>query len=421
MELVLVGLSHKTAPVEVRERLAIGEDSLPEALRNLHSGFSMRESLIISTCNRVEVIAHGPAPAAIRGIVRDFLSTRFGFSSSALDSFLYSLRRQDLVKHVFRVASSLDSLAVGEPQILGQLKNAYGTACQVGSAGTYLNSLMPRAFFVAKRVRTETRIAQSAISVSSVAVELARKIFGDLKGKHVLLLGAGQMSELAAQSLLKCGIQRVFIANRTDAHSRELAGRVGGTVISFADLDRALVASDIVIVSTSSREYLLNREQMQETIRKRKNSPLFIVDISVPRNVDPAVNEIESIFLYDIDDLQSVIDSNLEERRREAESAEKIVAQEVENYFQSVHRNQVGPLIGNLRSRIEEICLEELEGSRSSLSQQDYQRLERAMLRAAHRIAHPLIMEIKRANESSGPDQLEANLFKKLLDLYRNQ
>lgn len=396
MDLVLVGLNHRTAPVELRERLAFPDEQLPSALRTLSRGFQLREGMIVSTCNRVEILAGGDDREASRTRVIEFLDTYHAVPRSELEHHLYVHWDAALVRHVFRVASSLDSMVLGETQILSQMKVAFARAREAGSVGSALNSLIPRAFFVAKRVRSETRIARSAVSVSSVAVELARKIFGDLSGKGVLLLGSGKMAELAARSLLRTGISRLLIANRTPEKSQELASRFAGTAVPFLELERYLEQADIVLVSTGSDSFVLERKQVEKAIRRRRYSPLFLIDISVPRNVDPAVNEIENVFLYDIDDLQSVISSNLEERQREAELAEEIINEEVENFLRRTSRRQLGSLVGTLRERIEQICLEELEKERRQLPFPDAERVERILRRAAHRIAHPLMMEIKR-------------------------
>lgn len=401
MELVLVGLNHNTAPVEVRERVAFPEGNLCPALQQLQD-FGLREAMIVSTCNRVEVIAHGK-DSLIQTIdsVKNFLYSYHRLSPPFLEDYLYSYLRHDLIRHVFRVTSSLDSLVVGEPQILSQMKQAYATACQAESVGSQLQELIPRAFFVAKKVRTSTRIGTSAVSVSSVAVELARKIFGELKEKTVLLLGAGEMAELAAQSLVESGIEEILIANRTPERGRKIAERFGGRTADFENLDSHLAASDIVLVATGSETYLLDKQRLDKIIKRRKYQPVFIIDIAVPRNVEPDVNELENVFLYDIDDLQSVIDANLRQRHQEAEVAKEIVEEEVRNYLRRLSAADAGPLISALRTRIEDICLEELRGQRNSFDPEQYQRLEKILRRSAHKIAHPVITQIKRTDESS--------------------
>ncbi|MGH9339053.1 MAG: glutamyl-tRNA reductase [Acidobacteriota bacterium] len=416
MNLVLVGLNHKTAPVEVRERVAFPDHHLALALRRLRGDFGVPEGMIVSTCNRVEIIAEAGTTGDEEPI-KKFLYCYHSLQPSALDHHLYSYRSTDVVKHVFRVASSLDSMIVGETQILGQLKQAFDRALSAGSVGAYLNQLLPRAFFVAKRIRTETRIGNSAISVSYVAVELARKIFGDLQGKSILLIGAGKMSMLAAHNLVNSGISRVFVANRTPEKSVQLTSRFSGTPVPFNELESYLVESDIVLVSAGSNSFVLEKDLLQRVIRRRKYSPLFVIDISVPRNVDPQVNEIENVFLYDIDDLQSVVSANIQERQREAEIAEEIVNEEVELFLKQSRSNNMGPLISALRQRIEEICLEDLEVSKNSLSPEEYERQKGALVRAAHKIAHPLIVQLKETSQDPEECHYHLRMIRKVFDL----
>ncbi len=401
VNLLLVGLSYKTAPVEVREQLAFSENSLAAALQRLKKEFGLQEGMIVSTCNRVEVIASSPTQADGLERIKHFLYSYHALQPPTLEDCLYSYSNRDVINHVFRVTSSLDSMVLGESQILAQVKRSFATACEVGSVGTSLNRLIRRAFFVAKRVRTETRIAHSAVSVSYVAVELARRIFGDLHDRSILLLGAGKMSELAVRSLVASGISRIFVANRTVATADQLAAKLGGKAVSFERLDHYLHRVDIALVSTGSKSFILEKKQLQKVIRKRKYNPLFIIDISVPRNVHPDVNEIENVFVYDIDDLQSISQANIQERQREAETAEEIVSEEVENYLTSLSSNHMGPLISALRTRLEEICLEELKKTRNRLKEDEYRRLERLLRKTAHKIAHPLILEMKHLDQNS--------------------
>ena len=400
MSFILVGLNHRTAPVGVRERLAFPSDRLIAAHQSLQRQFGLAEGMIVSTCNRVEVIASCPGQQDAVERIKSFLYGYHSLEPPFLEKYLYRYLESAVIKHVFRVASSLDSMVVGESQILGQMKQAYTTAREAGSVGSELNHLMHRAFFVAKRIRTETQIGASAVSISSVAVELARKIFGDLRGKSILLLGAGKMSELAAQNLLNSGISRLFVINRTPKKAKELASKLGGIPLPFQERGRSLVGADIVLVSTDAESFVLRKDQVQSVIRERKYAPLFLVDISVPRNVDPRVNGIENVFLYDIDDLQSVIQTNLSGRNREAELAEKIVLEEVQNYLRRLSTFEVGQVIRRLRKRIEEICLSELERNRDTLTEGDQEQLEKVIRRAARKIAHPLILQIKYPGES---------------------
>jgi glutamyl-tRNA reductase len=421
MDLVLVGLNHKTAPIDVRERIAFAEERLPSALKRLQTESDLQEGMIVSTCNRVEILAHGQkSQTQIVQSVKDFLYSYHTLKPPFLEEYLYSYLRHDAVRHVFRVTSSLDSMVVGEPQILSQVKQAYTEACQAGSVGTHLKDLIPRAFFVAKKVRTSTRIGVSAVSISSVAVELARKIFGNLKGKTTLLLGAGEMGELAARNLLESGISQIFVANRTAKRGQELATQLLATAVPFEDVETYLVRTDIALVCTGSTSLLLDKNRVEAIIKKRRYRPLFIIDISVPRNVDPQVNELENIFLYDVDDLQSVIDANIRQRCEEAEIAEEIVDKETVNYMNQLSTRSAGPLIHSLKHRIEDICLEELRNNHKNLDPQEYERLEKALRSTAHRIAHPFITEIRQADEDPKRRHQKIRLIRKLFRLDEN-
>ena len=321
MSILLVGLNHKTAPVEVRERLAFSDEACSGALRALVDGEVVREGLIVSTCNRVEVLAEIAGAPLTEGFERitGFLSRERGLSDHDFQSHFYSHEDDKAVRHVFRVASSLDSMVVGEPQVLGQVRRAYSLALEAGTAGRVLNRLVHHAFRTAKRVRSETGIAASAVSISYMAVELGRKIFGSLKGQTVLLVGAGEMAELSARHLVQAGASRVMIANRTDETARQLAEEFGGEAVQFQRLAKHLSQADIVICSTGASDFVITPEMAREALGARRNRPSFIIEISVPRNVAPEVSRLPNLFLFDIDDLESVIASNIREREREAE------------------------------------------------------------------------------------------------------
>lgn len=416
MDLVLVGLSHRTAPIEVREKVTFPEQKIRPALLNLVRACGSSEAMIVSTCNRVEVITDGARNGSVEK-VKNFLYTYHALQPPLLEKHIYTYREEELVRHVFRVASSLDSMILGEAQILGQLKQAFSLADTEGITGRSLKRLMPHAFFVAKRVRTETQIASSAVSVSSVAVELARKIFADLEGKTALLLGAGKMSELAAKSFVNSGVERVLVANRSPEKSQKIAARFGGTAVPYSEMDRYLLHADIVLVSTNADSFLIKRSRMEEVIWKRKYSPIFLIDISVPRNVDPAVNEIENIFLYDIDDLQSVSTTNMEERAQEAKLAEQIIGEEVANYLHYRSTQDLGPVMQGLRSRLEEICLEELRKNQNLFRPEDQARVEEILRRTAKKLAHPLMVELKRPGITPSQRLHNLEMIKKIFDL----
>ncbi len=361
MKILVTGLNHKTAPVEVRERLAFDGPKLEEGLRELLRLKNVEEGLIISTCNRVELYTHvkeiEPAVEEIKGFLSEFHS----IPPESLEGSLYFYSERDAIRHVFRVASSLDSMVVGEPQILGQVKDAFDFALKRKATGVLLNKLLKKAISVAKRVRTETRIAENAVSISYAAVELAKKIFADLSEKTFMLLGAGEMAELAVRHLINNGVRDVTVANRTYQRGVELAKEFCGRAIKFEDFKEELVNTDIIICSTGAPTYILYKEDMQKIMKERKNRSVFIIDISVPRNIDPEINDIDNVYLYDVDDLQGVVDANILERRKEAERAEAIVVEEVEKFLKWQSSLDAVPTIVALRNKAEEIKQTELE------------------------------------------------------------
>ena len=360
----LIGVNHKSAPVEVRERLAISDSRLPEALKRFTHHPGVDEGLILSTCNRVELLAQTRNG---RADLRAFLLDYFEIDQSMLDPHLYEYREQDAVRHLFRVASSLDSMVLGEAQILGQVKEAYATARAVGAIQSQLDLLLTRAFAVAKRVRTETEVGSSAVSVASVAVELAKKIFGSLQGKNVYLVGAGKMSELAARHLLAHGAEAIFIANRTYDRAIRLAHKFNGQAIEFSRLHDTCDRGDIVITSTGSPHAIFRREHGELFLSRRKNRPMFFIDIAVPRDVDPEMNKLDGIFVYDIDDLQQAVASHVADRQKEAELADNIINAEVERFHARLQTLEVVPTIVSLQDHLETIRQAEIDRVRGRL------------------------------------------------------
>jgi len=318
MNLIIVGLSHKTAPVEIREKLSFPSQTIGEPLNRLCTSYEINEGVIISTCNRVEIFAVTQDIEKGLRQVKRFISDYHNIPMEGLDEHLYTYTSEDAARHIFRVASGLDSMVLGEPQIFGQVKDAYGYALQHRTAGVIINKLFHKAFSVAKRIRTETKIGSSAVSISYAAVELAKKIFGTLEGKSVMLIGAGEMAELAAKHLLSNGVQEIIVANRTYERAIEMAKGFNGTPIMFREFPHYLKRVDIVIASTAAPKYIIRPEQIDEVIKERKNRSMFFIDISVPRNVDPLINKIDNIYLYNVDDLQGVVEANLKERAKEA-------------------------------------------------------------------------------------------------------
>ncbi|HWE84533.1 MAG TPA: glutamyl-tRNA reductase [Terracidiphilus sp.] len=357
MTLTVLGVNHKTAPIGLRERIAISRDELPRVTNALAALPGVTECMIVSTCNRVELIA---AVDSAQTDLSSFLSAQFGLDPASLASHLYQHRDQEAVRHVFRVASSLDSMVVGEPQILGQVKEAFSIARETGTVGSELEHLMQSAFSAAKRVRTETEIGSSSVSIASVAVELARKIFGSLNGRTVFLVGAGKMSELAARHLVQQGAGSILVTNRTLERARRMAEPFNGRVIPFEQLYEHAAEADIVITSTGAPHHIFRREHCQAFLHKRRNRPMFFIDIAVPRDVDPAANKIEGLFVYDIDDLQQVAAAHIAERNRSAGDAEALVESEVTRFHQRRRAVNVAPAIVALQRQAEELRQTEL-------------------------------------------------------------
>lgn len=419
MGIVVVGLSHKTAPVDVREKLSFPEATAPDALKALMRYEGLREGLILSTCNRVEL--YTCVQDSARGVeqIKKFISEYHKLSPESLEKALYVYADAQGVRHTFRVASSLDSMVVGEPQILGQLKDAFDLALKAKTTSTVLNKLLKKAISVAKRVRTETRIAESAVSISFAAVELARKIFGELEGKSVMLLGAGEMAELAARHLLNNGVKTIMVANRTFERAVELANEFKGSAVRFEDFPNELVMADILICSTGASHYVVKHDIVSKALKGRHHKPVFMIDISVPRNIDPEVNNIDNVYLYDIDDLQGVVNANVQGRQKEAEKAEEIITQEVDTYLQWERSLDAVPTIVDLREKVEDIRKRELEKTLCQLNGiNDEQRNAVVALSSAivNKIVHAPMVVLKQA--ASGPESGDLFAFaRKLFNL----
>ncbi|MFB3777469.1 MAG: glutamyl-tRNA reductase [Bryobacteraceae bacterium] len=411
MRLAITGLNHKTAPVEVREKLAFDERALPNAFRELRSQDGIDEALILSTCNRVEVAVTTGDDADPQPWLAEFLARSGHIEPQALEPHLYHYEGREAVRHLFRVAASLDSMVVGEPQILGQMKAAYAQAKAQGGVGGFLENVLTRAFSVAKRVRTETEIGQSAVSVSYVAVELAREIFGSLSGKKVLVVGAGKMSELAARYLHRSGAAQIFVTNRTHDRAVEMAQVFQGSVVEYNRFAAMLPEIDIVITSSGAPHYILYKQEIKRVIELRRNRPMFLIDIAVPRNIDPSVNDLDNVFLYDIDDLQKVVDRNRQGRSQHAEQAEAIISEEVERTLARLKEREASPIIVRLQEQLEQVRQAEVERLRSrfgELTPQQEEALEALTRGIMAKIAHGPIAELrKRAGEPDGIQTVE--------------
>jgi len=398
MKLLITGVSHKTAPVEVREALAFREDSLPAALADLRSRQGVTEAVILSTCNRVEITITTDDSSDPSAIIDGFLADRRAANAARVAPYLYRHEGRQAIHHLFRVAASLDSMVVGEPQILGQLKTAYAAAKDCGAVCGWLENLLTRTFSVAKRVRSETGIGQMAVSVSYAAVELARKIFGDLTGRKIMIVGAGKMSELAARHLRRSGAAHVFVTNRTHERAVQMAELFQGTPVDYTRFVSMLPEVDIVITSSGAPHYVLHKEEMQRVISARKNKPMFLIDIAVPRNIEPTVNDLSNIFLYDIDDLQEVVKANLRERHKEAEHAEALVEEEVERMMARLKVAEIAPAIVSLQEQLEHIRAGEMEKIRRKFgpfTPEQEQAMDILTRGIINKIAHGPISELR--------------------------
>jgi len=419
MNIIVVGLSHHTAPLEIREKLAFESNGIESPLRELTALPDISEGIIVSTCNRVEVYAvtHDIAGGIAR--IKRFLADFHHIPFSELETHLYGYHGEKAVRHVFRVAASLDSLVVGEPQILGQIKAAYGYAAEYGTSGLILNRFLHKAFSVAKRIRTETRIASSAVSIAFAAVELAKKIFDDLSDKTVLLVGAGEMGELSARHFISNGVRGVLVANRTFERAERLAEEFDGRPVRFEDLFDHLHKADIVLSSTGAPHYIIGPKDVVQVLRRRKQRPMFFIDIAVPRDIDPAVNELENVYLYNTDDLRGVVESNLEQRRREAAAAEEIVNGEVDRFLSWLSSLEVVPTIVALRARFDEIRRAEVERTLSAwkgLSPEHEKRLEAMTSAIISKLLHTPTSVLKQTGQGNRTD-LYLDALRSLFDL----
>ncbi|MFO8088991.1 MAG: glutamyl-tRNA reductase [Desulfatiglandaceae bacterium] len=403
-----IGMNHETAPVSLRERLAVEAGSGTSAQAVLRECSAVKEALFISTCNRVEAVAVAENPGRAEEALLSVMAETGGISSDELSGFIYRLVDGDAVKHIFMVASSLDSMIVGEPQILGQIKKAYTCAVAGKTSGVVLNRLMHRAFHVAKRVRTETGVCEAAVSVGYAAVEMAKKIFNRLEGKKVLLIGAGEMAELAARHLMGQGAGSLVVANRTFDRAREVARCFNAVAVDLNEIEYQLLDADIIITSTGSPGHILTYSQLKKSLRKRRNRPLFIIDIAVPRDVDPEINRLDNVYVYDIDDLKGVITLNVAQRRQESLKAERIVVEEVAKFEKWLETLHVVPTIAALRKKAASLVATELKRSRSSLndlSPKQLSAVQTLVNSVAEKIINDPILFLKNKAESSTRDR----------------
>jgi len=405
MHILLIGLNHKTAPLELREKLCLSSGNDTEPLETIMKIPQVSEALYLATCNRVEVLAvlHKGEEEATG--LKDLLLGHGNLSSAELESCIYVQRDLAAVGHLFRVASSLDSMIMGETQILGQVKEAYRRAAESNATGLILNKLLHHAFRVAKRVRTETGVAQNAVSVSYAAVTLAKKIFGTLKGKKILLVGAGEMAELAARQLAKYGADEIIIANRTFSRALELGAEIHGEAIEWTQLTPALAEADIVITSTGAADYVLSADMVARAVRERRNRLLFLIDIAVPRDIDPRAGKLENVFLYNIDNLQDIVDDNFQRRKEEAQKAELIIAEEIGRYLAWQGSLEAVPTINLLRARFAGTMNGELQRNAhwlNSIGEKNQQQVEIMMQSLINKLLHDPVTILKEESRDNG-------------------
>jgi glutamyl-tRNA reductase len=419
--LFLLGLNHRSAPVEVRERLALSNGRLEAVLRRLVDAETIAEGAILSTCNRVEVLTCTPDVGAAEEKIKTILADEQRLPRTLFEPHLYAYTDKAAVSHLFRVAASLDSMIVGEPQILGQVKDAYTTSASLGTLGTILHRCFHKSFSVAKRVRNETRIAAKAVSISAAAVDLALRIFDHLTDKTAMVIGVGEMGEQAVRHLQSHGIGSVLVTNRTFQRAVELARHCGGSVVPFDQLSKHLWLADVVIGSAAGGEYLLGPAVVEEALRERKRRPMFFIDLGVPRNFDPRLNALDNVFLYDIDDLEQVVEDHKEERQREALKAEAIVAEEVEAFWCWLSGMEVTPTIVALRAKAEAIRRQEVEKTLAALKESSphiRQAIEALSVALTNKLLHPPMVYLKRRGRyNNGQEHIELLTVRQIFGL----
>jgi len=398
MALIVLGINHKSAPVEVREQLAFNIKELREAADQVFSHMSgIDEKVILSTCNRVEIYAHVDNIEDGLASLKRFLYRYNEIPEGTLEKYFYHYALDDAVQHLFEVSASLDSMVIGEPQILGQVKSAYHSARSVRATGKVLNQLFEKAFSVAKKIRTETAIAEKAVSISYAAVEMATRIFGNLEGRVVLLIGAGEMIELAGKHLVNQGVKTILVSNRNYDRAARLATELGGSAVKYDEFQDQLVNADIVISSTGAPHYVIKKEAVELAARHRAGNPIFFIDIAVPRDIEPSVNDLQNVFLYDIDDLNSVVNDNLAEREKEAEKARAIIRAEVNSFVSWLDRLEVEPTIIAIRKKAEDIKKRELQKTfaRLKLDEHQKQTVEAMASSIINKILHDPTLHLK--------------------------
>ena len=403
VNLILVGVNHKTTPVEIREKLAFTKGKIEESVDRLFNFPDIIEHTILSTCNRVEIYARANCQDSAIKAIKQFICDFHEVSPVELEDHFYSYRNEEAVEHLFRVSSSLDSMILGEAQILGQVKDAYSLAKDLRSTGLVLNQLFEKAFSIAKKVREETGIAGRSVSISSAAVELAQKIFDDLENRTVMLVGTGEMAELAAKHLISYGVKTVYVTSRTYDRAANLARTLNGSALDFEAFKNELHRADIVITSTSASNFIIKKEMVEKAIHERKNKPIFFIDIAVPRDIEPDINDLENIYLYDIDDLHVVVSANMKEREKEADNAMNLISQEVTKFNNWVGTLDAVPTIVEIRKKAENIRMQEIEKTLkkiSYLSEDDKKLLHQMSSSIVSKILHKPTIKLKQKTQS---------------------
>jgi len=419
MHTLVIGINYKTAPVEIRERLSFNEADLAEAIKKLNTKKSILENIILSTCNRTEIYAVVDQLHTGRYYIKEFLSEWFGIEQKEFSPFLFVYEDDGAVDHLFNVTCGLNSMVLGETQILGQVRTSFILAQEVGTTGTVFNHLFKQAVTVAKRAHSETDIGANAVSVSYAAVELAKKIFGSLANKHVLIFGAGKMGELAAQNLHGNGVKKVTVINRTYEKAQDLAHRFSGKARSLAELEKSLAEADILISSTGAKDFVISKEMMVKVEKKRKGKPLFMMDIAVPRDLDPRIAELENVFLYDIDDLEGIVEANLQERKKAAEKIMLMIEKEIVEFKQWLGMLGVVPVISALREKahvIQSETMVSLERKLPNLSERDLKVLNKHTKSIINQLLKDPILQAKEL--AARPDANQAmDLFMKIFNI----
>ena len=403
VNLILVGVNHKTTPVEIREKLAFTKGKIEESVNHLFNFPDIIEHTILSTCNRVEIYARANSQDSAIKSIKQFICDFHQLSLVELEDHFYSYSNKEAVEHLFRVSSSLDSMILGEAQILGQVKEAYSLARDLRSTGLVLNQLFEKAFSIAKKVREETGIAERSVSISSAAVELAQKIFDDLENHTVMLVGTGEMAELAAKHLISYGVKTIYVTSRTYERAANLARALNGSALDFEAFKNELHRADIVITSTSAPNFIIKKEIVEKAIHERKNKPIFFIDIAVPRDIEPDVNDLENVYLYDIDDLQGVVSANIKEREKEAKNAMNFISQEVTKFNNWVGALDAVPTIVEIRKKAENIRKQEVEKTLkkiSHLSEDEKQLLRQMSSSMINKILHKPTIKLKQKTQS---------------------